>query len=78
MSDKLKMSEMAVGDQAEVLEISLSGSLRRRLQDMGLIPGTVIRCVLKSPGGGFKAFRIRGAVVALRAEDACLIQVAGL
>ena len=72
------MSEMQVGDRAKVLEIGLPGSLGRRLQDMGLIPGTVIRCVLQNSSGEFKAFRIRGAVVAVRAEDAGMIRVAGL
>ncbi len=75
---ELKMSELAVGERAEVTAIGLSGGLRRRLQDMGLIPGTIIRCVLKSPGGGSKAFAIRGAVVAVRAEDARLVSVVGL
>ena len=43
--------------------------MRRRLQDMGVIEGTNIECVMKSPGGDPKAYLIRGAVVAIRSED---------
>ena len=44
--------------------------MRRRLLDIGLIPGTRVECIGKSPGGDPKAFLIRGAVIAIRAEDA--------
>lgn len=45
-------------------------SLRRRLQDLGLIPGTRVECVLKSPLGDPAAYLVRGAVIALRRKDA--------
>mgnify|MGYP001665892412 FL=1 len=44
-------------------------SMRRRLQDIGLIEGTKVECIQKSPSGDPIAFLIRGAVIALRTED---------
>ncbi|MFQ7025812.1 MAG: FeoA family protein [Acutalibacteraceae bacterium] len=43
--------------------------MRRRLQDIGLIEGTKVECIQKSPSGDPIAFLIRGAVIALRTED---------
>ena len=52
-----------------------SGSMRRRLLDIGLIEGTDVECLQRSPAGDPVAYLIRGAVIALRAEDASQILV---
>ena len=57
------------GERARVNRICSTGSMRRRLLDMGLIGGTEVECVGKSPFGDPSAFLIRGAVVAIRSED---------
>ena len=46
-----------------------------RLEDIGLVPGTKVTCLQKSPLGDPVAFRIRGAVIALRSDDAAGIIV---
>ena len=43
--------------------------------DLGIIRGTKITPVLKSPSGDPTAFEIRGATVAIRKEDASLIKI---
>ncbi len=63
------MHGLSPGDVGTVKEITLEGSIRRRLQDIGLIPGTPVECVGKSPLGDPSAYLIRGAVIALRASD---------
>lgn len=40
-----------------------------------MIAGTTIECVLKSPGNNPKAYLIRGAVIAIRDEDAEAVNV---
>ena len=65
----IPMCTLKTGECATVRAITAPGSIRRRLQDIGLIPGTEIRCVGISPLGDPAAYRIRGAVIALRAED---------
>ncbi len=51
------------------------GVERRRLLDLGVIPGTEIGVEMISPGGDPTAYRIRGTVIALRSTQARLIQV---
>lgn len=47
----------------------------RRLLDLGIVKGTTITPVLKSPSGDPTAFLVRGSTIALRKEDAKLIEV---
>ena len=53
------------------------GSMRRRLQDIGFIEGTQVECVQKSPAGDPVAYRVRGALIALRSEDSAKVLVTG-
>ena len=69
------LNEIMPGGFATVKEIITDGDMRRRLLDIGLIPGTRVECIGKSPGGEPKAFLVRGAVIAIRAEDAAGIAV---
>ena len=64
------------GERARVSSLLSRGSMRRRLQDIGLIEGTEVECVQKSPAGDPGAYRIRGALIALRSEDSSNILVA--
>lgn len=67
--DAVPLYGLSPGERGTVKEITLTGSMRRRLQDIGLIPGTPVECVGKSPLGDPSAYLIRGAVIALRASD---------
>lgn len=49
------------------------GLQRRRLMDLGVVPGTEISMDIKSAGGDPTAYRIRGALIALRKEQADLV-----
>ena len=51
------------------------GSIQRRLLDLGMIKGTRIIPLFKSPAGDPIAYSIRGSVIALRKEDALNIKV---
>ena len=75
MSTSEPLSCLHEGKRARVLSILESGAMRRRLQDIGLIEGTIVECVQKSPAGDPVAYGIRGAIVALRAEQAAAIIV---
>ena len=70
------MCSLREGQAARVTDIHIDGSMRRRLQDLGLIEGTHIQCLQKSPAGDPVAFLIRGAAIALRSEDAGGLEVA--
>ena len=73
----MRLYELGLGDSAEVLSISpaIRGAQRRRLMDMGFLPGTKINVNLKSPSGDPTAYKVRGALIALRKEQATHITV---
>lgn len=51
------------------------GAERRRLLDLGFVPGTEVVVDLVSPSGDPTAYRARGAVIALRREQAAFIRI---
>ena len=64
------LSRLGPGQAARVTALEAQGSMRRRLQDLGLTPGALVECLYKSPLGDPRAYLIRGAVIALRQKDA--------
>ncbi|MTV49127.1 ferrous iron transport protein A [Heliobacillus mobilis] len=75
MNSALPLSQMPVGHKARVVTLMLDGFSRRRILDMGLIPGTVVEVLRRSPLGDPTAYRIRGSVIGLRKEEASRIIV---
>ncbi|MBI2951581.1 FeoA domain-containing protein [bacterium] len=72
------LSALRPGEKGAVVRISRAcrGLERRRLLDLGILPGTVIEAEMRSPGGDPTAYRIRGALFALREEQANHIYIA--
>ena len=66
------LNRLNIDEEAVVAKI---GEKSRRLKDLGLVEGTKVKCVLRSPLGDPHAYKIRGAVVAIRKEDASQIMV---
>jgi DtxR family Mn-dependent transcriptional regulator len=71
------LSDLKPGQTARVLNLSRAcrGSERRRLMDLGILPGTAIKAEMVSPSGDPTAYRIRGALIALRQEQADFINI---
>lgn len=71
------LAEARRGESVRVLALSpaCQGPQRRRLLDLGVVPGTEIVPELVSGGGDPVAYRIRGALIALRREQAEWIEV---
>jgi DtxR family Mn-dependent transcriptional regulator len=71
------LAEVPEGEAVRVLGIhpALQGPQRRRLLDLGLVPGTVVEPELEAAGGDPVAFRVRGALIALRKDQAHWILV---
>ena len=72
-ADTRTLAELPIGERSYVASLTSAGNSRRRMLDLGIIPGTVIEAVLKSPSGGVTAYLIRGALIAIRREDAANI-----
>lgn len=72
-----RLTALKPGQQALVASIAPTcrGAERRRFLDLGILPGTHIEAALASPSGNPVAYRIRGALIALRYDQANHIQI---
>ena len=68
----ITLDALRVGQWGQVAEVLTEPAMRRRLLDLGLVPGTAV-----SPAGDPAAYLIRGAVIALRRRDARGVRLAG-
>lgn len=75
MNSSLPLYQLEVGQKGRVFSINASGQTRRRFLDLGIIPGTVIESLYRSPFLDPTAYCIRNSVIALRQEDASLILI---
>lgn len=73
--DLIPLSNLPVGATGEVVQLLTIGLPRRRMLDLGLVSGTHIKVLRKSPLGDPIAYHIRGATIALRKEEAQQILV---
>ncbi|MHB8076654.1 ferrous iron transport protein A [Desulfosporosinus fructosivorans] len=69
------LSTLKPGEKSNVVHLDVIGLLRRRILDLGIVPGTVLTCIGNAPAGDPIAYLVRGTVIALRSEDASLIAV---
>ena len=70
MYESFNLSALKEGESAYVTEVNAGPAMDRRLTDLGLVRGTRVTCVLRSPAGDPCANLIRGALIALRRRDA--------
>ena len=75
MKETVGLDEILPGECAVVTELKNEAAMRRRLRDLGLVEGSFVECVGKSPLGDPSAYLCRGAVIALRGCDAKEIRV---
>jgi ferrous iron transport protein A len=66
---------LEVGASATVRGVNGPRPFRRRLLELGLVPGTRIQRVGQAPLGDPLTFSLRGVVVTLRARDAAHVRV---
>lgn len=71
------LSTLEPGQTGQVVQLSyrIRGAERRRLMDIGVLPGTKISNEMSSASGDPSAYRIRDAVIALRKSQADLILI---
>lgn len=73
----ITLEALHAGQEAEVVGLSpaCQGIQRRRLLDLGVVPGTRVTLELAAAGGNPTAYRIRGALIALRREQQRWIRI---
>ena len=71
----MRLTELSVGKTARVKAVRSEGAMALRLRELGLLEGERVACVGISPLGDSRAYRICGAVIALRNTDAAAVEV---
>jgi len=71
----ISLYNLPIGSFGKVKKITAKGSIRRRMLDLGLVDNTLVEALRKSPSGDPVAYEIRGAVIALRCEEASKVLV---
>lgn len=71
----ITMDQLLPGEFATVTDVSGDGAFRRRLLELGVLPGTLVTRTGQAPLGDPLSFRIRGAVLCLRRREASTIAV---
>ena len=74
-SNIISLSELNLNQKGIVVDINCNSSIKRRLLDLGLIPGTYITPVFSSPFGEPTAFEFRDTIISIRKEDCSLIKI---
>ncbi len=69
------LADLLPGQSGVVIALHSQGPERRRMMDLGMVPGTRITAEMNSPLGDPVAYRVRGALVALRQEQARLVLI---
>lgn len=65
-----RLSELLPGSSASLVEVGGERSFRRRLMELGLLPGTPVRVVRRVEVGDLLELEVRGAHLSLRCSDA--------
>lgn len=71
----MNLAELPVGAIAVVLRIAGSGSFRRRLMELGILPGTRVELVRVAPLGDPFELLVRGASLSIRRAEALKVEV---
>lgn len=66
----MTLDQLPRDTRGTVTALDTRGLERRRLMDMGLLPGVEIQVDMKSPLGDPTAYRVRGSLIVLRRAQA--------
>jgi ferrous iron transport protein A len=67
--------DLSPGQSAVVGQVSGAPELRRRLLELGLVPGTRLHLVRRAPLGDPLEITVRGYALSLRRDEASLVEV---
>ena len=73
-----KLYDININKTAKIHSLDHSHVSTTRLSEMGVIPGSVVRIVKKNPFGGTLQLKLNNYYIAIRKEDAQMINVTSL
>lgn len=71
----LKLHDASVGSVVRVDNLTSTGYLRERMLALGLTKGARVEVIRRGPSGDPTVFNIRGAMIALRNDEASLVAI---
>lgn len=72
---QMTLDALPLGESAVVTALCSTAAERRRMLDLGFVPGMRVRTLHTSPWNDPVAYGVRGAVIALRRADARRVQI---
>lgn len=72
---RLTLSQLPVGQPARLHAVGGQGSYRRRLMELGFVPGTVIRLIRRVDIGDVLEVEVRSSRMSLRITEARCLEV---
>ena len=69
------VADLEPGQKATIKRVQGQGTLRRRLMDLGLLPGTVVELEREAPLGDPLEILVKGTHLSLRREESAAIEV---
>ena len=72
---KITLDCLKKGKSARIISVNNTGSIRRRLLDIGIVPDSIITSYLESPFKDPVAYIIKNAIIAIRKSDSIKIEV---
>ena len=70
-----KLSELKIGQEGRVVKITAEPGIKRRLMDMGLVPGVKVKIEKVAPLGDPMDLIVKGYHLSLRKEESSAIIV---
>ncbi|KIQ93821.1 Ferrous iron transport protein A [Anoxybacillus thermarum] len=64
-----RLSDAKPGERFRITKLEIEGTMKRRLLDLGFVPGSEITVLQKSPLGDPTAYRVSYTTIALRKEE---------
>ena len=71
------LKDAVLNEEVFVVDIEHTALMKRRLMDLGFVPGTGGHRFLESPSRDMRAYLIKGCKIALRSEDSERILIKG-
>lgn len=75
---KMTLRDLKPGEEGKITSIGEKGPLRRRIMEMGVTPGAVVKVIKIAPLGDPIEINIRGYELSLRKEEAGQIEISKL
>jgi ferrous iron transport protein A len=63
------------GEKGKVSSVQGEGSITRRLMEMGIVPGEIVKVIKSAPFGDPMEIKVRGYHLAVRRNEAQLIEI---